>query len=143
MLPSGGRFFLQTMVFGPNVPSGTEFSLQADLDSDEYALALMSWGNPGSWLPSSLDQVAECATPHFRRVETYKSRVDYIETLKRWSQRFRRFDLPKYLLYGLMVPKLLIDGTLRLYLDALRVDRNRVCFERLLMDHYRIVFEKV
>ncbi len=94
-------------------------------------------------MPSSLDQVAECATPHFRRVETYNGRVDYIETLKRWSQRFRRFDLPKYLLYGLMVPKLLIDGTLRLYLDALRVDPNRVCFERLLMDHYRIIFEKV
>ena len=143
VLPTGGRFFLQTMVFGPNVPPGTEFSLQADRDSDEYAMALMSWGNPGSWLPSSLDQVVACADPHFRRVETYNGRVDYIETLKRWSRRFRRFDLPKYFLYGLMVPKLLLDGTLRLYLDALRVDPNRVCFERHLMDHYRIVFEKV
>ena len=142
LLPPGGRFFLQTMVFGPNVPPGTEFSLDAPRDSDEYALALMAWGNPGSWLPSSIEQVLESAAPHFDTVGTCNGRVDYIETLKRWSNRFRRFDLPKYLLYGLMLPRLAMRGTLRLYLDALRLDPNGVCFERLLMDHHRIVFEK-
>ena len=143
VLPSGGRLFLQTMVFGPNVPPGTEYSVDAPRESDEYAMALMSWGNPGSWLPQDLSQVVACAEPHFRLLQTYNGRVDYIETLRRWSRRFRKFDIPKYLIYGLMMPKLLIDGTLRLYLDALRVDPNRVCFERLLMDHFRIVFEKV
>ena len=62
--------------------------------------------------------------------------------LNRWSRRFRSFDLPKYLAYAILIPRLVLNGTLRLYLDMLRVNPNRVCFERLVMDHYRIVFER-
>jgi cyclopropane-fatty-acyl-phospholipid synthase len=142
VLPPGGRLFLQTMVYGPNMIDYDQISLDSSRDSDSYALALMEGANPGSWLPSGLDQVVETAAPHFSLVSATSGRVDYIETLNRWSKRFRSFDLPKYLVYVTLIPRLLLNGTLRLYWDVLRVNPNRVCFERLLMDHYRIIFER-
>ncbi len=142
VLPPGGRLFLQTMVYGPNMIDYEQVSLDSPRDSDSYALALMEQANPGSWLPASLDQVVETAAPHFSLVSATSGRIDYIETLNRWSKRFRSFDLPKYLVYITLIPRLILNGKLRLYRDLLRVNPNRVCFERLLMDHYRIVFER-
>jgi len=143
VLPSGSRLFLQTMVYGPNMIDYDQVSLDSPRDSDSYALALMEGANPGSWLPAGLDQVVETAAAHFSLVSATSGRVDYIETLNRWVKRFRSFDLPKYLAYATLIPRLLLNGTLRLYWDVLRVNPNRVCFERLLMDHYRIVFERL
>lgn len=142
VLPPGGRLFLQTMVFGPNMIDADAVDLHAPRDSDAYAVGLMRWGNPGSWLPANVEQVVTAAQPHFQLASSSNGRLDYIETLKRWSCNFKRFDLPKYLVYAALLPRLLISGTLRYYLDALRIDPNRVCFERLIMDHYRLVFER-
>lgn len=142
VLHPGGRLFLQTMVYGPNMIGQDQISLAAPRDSDEYALAVMAEGNPGSWLPTNLDQVIRSAAGSFKLVSADSGRLDYIETLDRWSRRFRRFDLPKYLAYASLIPRLLGSGRLRLYLNTLRINPNRVCFQRHLMDHFRILFEK-
>lgn len=143
LLPVGKRFFLQTMVFGPNKIDYDEVRLDAPHDSDSYALALMEWGNPGSWLAAGLDQVVAAAAPEFKFVTATSGRVDYIETLNRWVEAFKRFDVPKYLAYATMLPKMVISGTLGLNINFLKTNPNRVCFERELMEHYRIVFERV
>ncbi|HTZ52269.1 MAG TPA: class I SAM-dependent methyltransferase [Spirochaetia bacterium] len=143
LVPVGRRFFLQTMVFGPRMIPHGEMRLDAPRDSDSYALALMAWGNPGSWLPAGLEQVLACAAPGFALVSAESGRLDYIETLTRWMAAFKRFDLPKYLVYFSMAMRHLFDGSLGRYMDFLSINPNRVCFERLLMDHYRIVLERV
>jgi len=142
LVPVGRRLFLQTMVFGPRMIPPAEISLASPRDSDSYALALMAWGNPGSWLPSGLDQVLSCAGGHFRALSAESGRLDYIETLGRWMAAFKRFDLPKYLAYASVALHHLFDGTLGRYIDFLSINPNRVCFERMLFDHYRIVLER-
>ncbi|RYF71366.1 MAG: methyltransferase domain-containing protein, partial [Cytophagaceae bacterium] len=57
LLPIGGRFYMQTMVFGKNMPPFEAISLDADKDSDAYFLALMIAQFPGSWLPYGPEQV--------------------------------------------------------------------------------------
>ena len=131
------------MVFGPNALEYDQVSLDAPLDSDSMALALMEWGNPGSWLASGLDQVVETASPHFKMLKATSGRVDYIETLTRWMKAFKRFDLPKYLVYASLLPRLIVTGQLKINLDFMKTNPNKVCFERELMEHYRIVFERV
>jgi cyclopropane-fatty-acyl-phospholipid synthase len=143
LIPVGRRFFLQTMVFGPRMTPSEDIRLDAPRDSDSYALALMAWGNPGSWLPTGLDQIVSSAAPGFAMVSAESGRLDYIETLDRWLAAFKRFDLPKYLAYGYVALRHLFDGTLRRYADFLSINPNRVCFERQLFEHYRIVFERV
>ena len=143
LIPFGRRLFLQTMVFGPRMIPYKDISLAAPRDSDSYALALMAWGNPGSWLPTGLDQILSSAAPGFALVSAESGRLDYIETLDRWLTAFKRFDLPKYLAYGSVVLRHLFDGTLRRYSDFLSINPNRVCFERHLLEHYRIVLERV
>ncbi|HUI69933.1 MAG TPA: class I SAM-dependent methyltransferase [Spirochaetia bacterium] len=143
LIPLGRRLFLQTMVFGPRMIPYKDISLAAPRGSDSYALALMAWGNPGSWLPTGLDQILSSAAPSFAPLSAESGRLDYIETLDRWLAAFKRFDLPKYLAYGSVVLHHLFDGTLRRYADFLSINPNRVCFERHLLDHYRIVLERV
>ncbi len=142
LVPVGRRLFLQTMVFGPNMIRPEEIRLDAPRESDGYALALMAWGNPGSWLPNGLEQVTAAAAPHFSLRSAESGRLDYIETLDRWMAAFKRFDVPKYLAYGSVAMRHLFDGTLRRYVDFLSINPNRVCFERQLFDHYRIVLER-
>jgi cyclopropane-fatty-acyl-phospholipid synthase len=143
LIPVGRRFFLQTMVFGPRMIPHKDIRLDAPRDSDSYALALMAWSNPGSWLPTGLDQILSSAAPGFAMVSAESGRLDYIETLDRWLAAFKRFDFPKYLAYGSVVLRHLFDGALRRYADFLSINPNRVCFERQLLEHYRIVFERV
>jgi cyclopropane-fatty-acyl-phospholipid synthase len=143
LIPVGRRFFLQTMVFGPRMIPYKDIRLDAPRDSDSYALALMAWSNPGSWLPTGLDQILSSAAPGFIMVSAESGRLDYIETLDRWLAAFKRFDLAKYLAYGSVVLRHLFDGNLRRYADFLSINPNRVCFERQLLEHYRIVFERV
>jgi cyclopropane-fatty-acyl-phospholipid synthase len=143
LIPVGRRFFLQTMVFGPRMIPYEDMRLDAPRDSDSYALALMAWSNPGSWLPTGLDQVISSAAPWFATVSAESGRLDYIETLDRWMAAFKRFDPGKYLAYGSIALRHIFDGTLRRYVDFLSINPNRVCFERQLLEHYRIVLERV
>jgi cyclopropane-fatty-acyl-phospholipid synthase len=145
LLPDGGRMYLQTMVYGRNMIGAAE--AVAALDSlppahtDAWYLALLSRQFPGSWLPFGQEQVIRCAEPHFGLVSSESGRVDYIETITQWNARIGRHSLRKSLLKLRLVPRWLTSADFRLAF-ASGVSVNKICFERELLDHYRLTFEK-
>jgi len=141
LLPGGGRFYLQTMVFGRNMIPLERVDIRAPRDSDEWYLALMARQFPGSLLPFGSEQVIRCAAPHFRLVSSVSGRLDYIETIRQWRRRFGEPGLRKTLLKLRLVPRWLASSDFRLAFTS-GVSANSVCFERELLDHYRLVFEK-
>ncbi|GAB3277272.1 cyclopropane-fatty-acyl-phospholipid synthase family protein [Larkinella harenae] len=143
LLPVGGRFYMQTMVFSKNRVPLEQISLQAPKDSDSYAMALMIAQFPGSWLPDGLEQVVRNARPHFKLVSQSSGRLDYIETIGQWRKRFRAFQWKKYALYVSLLPRLLTNKAFQDLIAVFRRSPNRICFQRQIMDHYRLVFEKV
>jgi cyclopropane-fatty-acyl-phospholipid synthase len=140
-LPPGGRFYLQTMVFGRSMIPIEEVSIDAPRDSDAWYVALMQATFPGSFLPFGEEQIVRTADPHFRLVESSSGRLDYIETIKQWRKRFGERSLRKTLLKAQLVPKYLTSRDFRLAFTS-GVSANSVCFERELLDHFRLVFEK-
>jgi cyclopropane-fatty-acyl-phospholipid synthase len=144
LLPEGGRFYLQTMVFGRNMlPEDRigDITIDAPKDSDEWYLALMMRQFPGSWLPFGKEQIVRTAEPHLRLVSESNGRLDYIETIRQWRKRFAEPSLRKTLLKARLVPKWLTSADFRLAFTS-GVSANSVCFERELIDHYRLVFER-
>ena len=140
-LPQSGRFYLQTMVFGRNMIPPEQVGVHAPRDSDAWILYLLGCQFPGSWLPSGREQIARCAEPHFRLVESSSGRLDYIETITQWGKRTGAPSLRKNLLKLRLLPRWLRSREFR---DAFTsgVSANKICFERELLDHYRMVFEK-
>jgi cyclopropane-fatty-acyl-phospholipid synthase len=141
LLPPGGRFYLQTMVFGPRMIPVEEIDIDAPRDSDAWYLALMGRQFPGSFLPFGREQIVAAAEPGFRLVEWSSGRLDYIETIKRWRARFAEPSLRKTLLKARLVPRWLTSRDFRLAFTS-GVSANGVCFERELLEHYRLVFER-
>ena len=146
LLPPGGRFYLQTMVFGRNMIPASQIDLEAlrkipPRDSDEWYIALLGRQFPGSWLPFGAEQVTRCADPHFRLVSRISGRLDYIETINRWNARIEAPSFRKRLLKLRLLPRWLTSWDFRLAFTS-GVSANQVCFERELLDHYRLVFEK-
>lgn len=142
LLPPGGRFFLQTMVFGRNMIPESEVSVDAPRLSDAHVLGLMTATFPGSWLPYGKEQIVETAAPHFREVTSHSGRLDYIETIRQWRLRFAEFSVPKALIKLSLLPQYLTSRDFR-NAFASGISANTICFERELLEHYRIVFEKV
>jgi cyclopropane-fatty-acyl-phospholipid synthase len=142
LLPGGGRFYLQTMVFGRAMIDPERVSIDAPRDSDEFVLALMMRQFPGSFLPFGSEQVVAAAEPHFRLAARTSGRLDYIETIRQWRARFAQPSLRKTLLKARLVPRWLTSADFRLAFTS-GVSANSVCFERELLDHFRLVFEKV
>ena len=147
VLAAGGRFYLQTMVFGRSMPAAEQVDidvltgkLMPARDTDEWYLALMGRQFPGSWLPFGQEQVIRCADPHFRLVSSVSGRLDYIETIKQWNARIGARSMSKTLLKLSLVPRWLMSADFRLAFTS-GVSANKVCFERELLDHYRLVFE--
>jgi cyclopropane-fatty-acyl-phospholipid synthase len=141
LLPAGGRLYLQTMVYGRNMIPLKEVDIEAPRDSDAWYLALMAHQFPGSFLPYGREQVVECAEPRFDLVESSSGRLDYLETISQWRKRFGEPSLRKTLMKARLVPRYLTSSDFRLAFTS-GVSANSVCFERELMDHYRMVFEK-
>jgi cyclopropane-fatty-acyl-phospholipid synthase len=141
LLPEGGRLYLQTMVFGRNMIPLEEISIDAPRDSDAWYLALMGAQFPGSFLPYGQEQVVESAEPHFELVSSVSGRLDYIETIRQWRKRFAERSPRKTLLKLRLLPRWLTSADFRLAFTS-GVSANSVCFERELLDHYRLVFEK-
>ena len=142
LLAPGRRLYLQTMVFGPNMIDLDEISTDAERDSDAWYLALLGCQFPGSFLPFGQEQVVRCAAPHFRLVASTSGRLDYIETINQWSARIGAPDLRKTLLKLRLVPLWLTSKVFRLGFTS-GVAANQVCFQRELLEHYRLVFERV
>ncbi|MGA2478606.1 MAG: class I SAM-dependent methyltransferase [Spirochaetia bacterium] len=143
LLPVGGRFYLQTMVFGRNMIDYPQIDIRADRNSTAYLLAVMRRQFPGSWLPYGFEQIERTARPRFRTVNKSSGRLDYIETIHQWGMRYRSFNLKKYAVYLSLVPRWLASAELRSRLSRDQVRANRQLFEREVLDHYRIVFEKI
>jgi cyclopropane-fatty-acyl-phospholipid synthase len=145
LLPPGGRFYLQTMVFGRNMIPAAEIDMEAlravpPRDSDEWYIALLGRQFPGSWLPFGQEQVIRCAAPHFRLVSSVSGRLDYLETINRWNALIGAPSFRKILLKLELVPRWLTSPDFRLAFTS-GVSANQVCFQRELLDHYRLIFE--
>jgi cyclopropane-fatty-acyl-phospholipid synthase len=141
LLPDKGRLFLQTMVFGRNMIPLDRIDIDAPRDSDAWYLALMGRQFPGSMLPFGQEQIIGSAAPHFRLVSSTSGRLDYIETIRQWRKRFASPSVTKTLLKLQLLPRWLTSADFRLAFTS-GVSANSVCFERELLDHYRLVFEK-
>ena len=141
VLPPKGRLFLQTMVFGRKMIDPASIDIRAPRDSDAWYLALMGRQFPGSWLADGPEQIIRCAEPHLRLVSSVSGRLDYIETIRQWRERFAAPSLRKTLLKASLVPRWLTNADFRLAFTS-GVSANSVCFERELLDHYRLVFER-
>jgi cyclopropane-fatty-acyl-phospholipid synthase len=141
LLPEGGRFYLQTMVFGRNMIPVDRIGINAPRGSDAWCLALMGRQFPGSFLPYGPEQIIRSAEPDFRLVSSASGRLDYIETIRQWRKRFAAPSLKKTLLKLQLLPRWLTSADFRLAFTS-GVSANSVCFERELLDHYRLVFEK-
>lgn len=146
LLPAGGRLYLQTMVFGAHMISADRIDIDGlrrvpPRDSDEWYIALLGRQFPGSWLPFGSEQVIRGAEPHFRLVSSVSGRLDYIETIRQWNARVRARSFRKGLLKLQLLPRFLTSADFRLAF-ASGVSANQVCFQRQLLDHYRMVFEK-
>jgi cyclopropane-fatty-acyl-phospholipid synthase len=141
VLPDGGRLYLQTMVFGRNMIPIEEISTDAPRDSDAWILGLLGCQFPGSWLPLGQEQVVRCAEPSFRLISSVSGRLDYIETINQWNARIGAPSFRKTLLKLRLVPRWLTSSDFRLAFTS-GVSANKICFERELLDHYRLVFEK-
>jgi cyclopropane-fatty-acyl-phospholipid synthase len=141
LLPDKGRLYLQTMVFGRNMIPLEEIDIRAPRGSDAWYLSLMGRQFPGSFLPYGKEQIIRNAGPHFRLVSSVSGRLDYIETIRQWRKRFAEPSAKKTLLKLRLLPRWLTSADFRLAF-ASGVSANSVCFERELLDHYRLVFEK-
>jgi cyclopropane-fatty-acyl-phospholipid synthase len=141
VLPDAGRFYLQTMVFGRNKVPYEQISTEAPRDSDAWILALLGAQFPGSWLPLDEAQIARCAAPHFRLLSSVSGRLDYIQTITEWNKRIGASSTRKSLLKLRLLPRWLTSPDFRLAFTS-GVSANKVCFERELLDHYRLVLEK-
>jgi cyclopropane-fatty-acyl-phospholipid synthase len=141
VLPEKGRFYLQTMVFGRNMIPPEQVDRHAPRDSDAWYLAMMAAAFPGSWLPFGQEQVTRCAEPHFRLVSSVSGRLDYIETIRQWDKRTEAWNPRMALLKLRLIPRWLTSSNFRFAFTS-GASSNLVCFERELMDHYRLVFEK-
>ena len=141
LLPDKGRFYLQTMVFGRNMIPIEDVDRHAPRDSDAWYLAMMQTAFPGSFLPFGQEQVIDCAVPHFRLVSSVSGRLDYIETIRQWDKRTEAWTPRLALMKLRLLPRWLTDSNFRFAFTS-GESSNSMCFERELMDHYRLVFEK-
>lgn len=143
LLPTGGRFFLQTMTFTEKMLRPCAVDINADKNSDSYILALIQKHLPGSWLPYGSEMILRTAAPYFKMIFISSGRLDYIETIRQWRRMLRSFNARKYLLYLKMAIRLLRNDQFRHLIPVFIISPIKVCFEREIMEHYRIVFEKI
>jgi cyclopropane-fatty-acyl-phospholipid synthase len=117
--------------------------VNAEKGSAPHVMALMVKEFPGSWLPYGPEMVIRNASPFFKLVSKESGRLDYIETIKQWRKKFRKFNLKKYWLYASLIPKFITDREFRHQVAVFKISPNKICFEKEIMDHFRLVFEKI
>jgi len=69
-------------------------------------------------------------------------KLDYIETIRIWRKMLRSFSLRKYALYLSLILEFIRSKKFRHMYQVFRISPIKVCFEKNIMEHYRIVFEK-
>lgn len=148
LLPVGGRFYCQTMVFGPNMVKFEDIpfnktNLWKKEFTDEELMDIICRVFPGSWLPYGKEGIINPASEHFKVISAESGREDYIETMKRWTAAFKKFNFRKYLLYASYAPQYFFNQEVREWVRRFKIQANRLIFERKIFEHYRIVFEKI
>ncbi len=103
---------------------------------------MMQAAFPGSFLPFGSEQVVRCAEPHFKLVSAVSGRLDYIQTIKEWDKRTEAWTPRLAMLKLRLIPKWLTSPDFRFAFTS-GASSNLVCFERELMEHFRLVFERV
>ena len=141
VLPDRRALYLQTMVFGRNMIPLERGRIGAPRDSDAWYVALMGRQFPGSWLPLGEEQIVRCAEPHFRAGLERQRAAGLHRDDPPVGPAHRPASLHKSLLKLQLVPRWLTSADFRLAFTS-GVSANKVCFERVLIDHYRLVFEK-
>jgi cyclopropane-fatty-acyl-phospholipid synthase len=142
LLRPGGRFYLQTMTWGRNAPSVAEISLRAKKASNAYIVALAEKFYPGSWLPRDESQISESARPCFSVVASNSGRLDYMQTIQHWNQRLKVTTSNSVALFSAL-RYFLIDRNFRFKVMSLIRGSQYKCFEQEIMDHRRMVLEKI
>jgi cyclopropane-fatty-acyl-phospholipid synthase len=74
-------------------------------------------------------------------VASTSGRLDYIETITQWNRRIGAPSFRKTLFKLQLLPRWLTSSDFRLAFTS-GVSANKVCFERELLEHYRLVFQK-
>ena len=142
-LPAGGRMYLQTMMFGKKVPDPATISVKAPKGSDEWVMGLVTKLYPGSWVPTGIEQILKTAAPDFKLISENNGRLDYIETMKQWTKKVDAFSLKRSLLKLKHLGRYFTDPDFKYQVMALDHSANQLCFDREIMSHQRMVFEKV
>jgi cyclopropane-fatty-acyl-phospholipid synthase len=148
LLPIGGRFYCQSMVFGPNMVKFEDIKFgKTDLwkkdFSNEELMDIICEVFPGSWLPYGKEGLIDPASKYFKVISVDSGRLDYIETIHRWTAAFTKFNLQKYMLFASFLPDYLFDKSFRRWMRRFKIQANLHVFTREVFEHYRIVFEKV
>ena len=140
LLPAGGRFYLQTMAFGPRMIPIDEVDL-ALRAAPTRGTALMGRQFPGSFLPSARIRSSRrpCRRPGWSRAPA-AARLHRDDPPV--AQAVRRAEREEDAAQAPAAPRWLTSSDFRLAFTS-GVSANSVCFERELLDHHRIVFEKV
>ena len=148
LLSVGGRFYCQAMVFGPNMVKFEDIpfnktDLRKKVFTNEELMDIICRVFPGSWLPYGKEGLIEPAKEHFKVISVDSGRLDYIETIKRWTAAFTKFNFKKYLLFASYIPAYLTNQSFREWMRRFKIQANLLVFEREIFEHYRIVFEKI
>jgi len=148
LLPIGGRFYCQAMVFGPNMVKFEDIKFgKTDLLKKEFTneelMDIICEVFPGSWLPYGKEGLIDPAMKYFKVISVDSGRLDYIETIHRWTAAFVKFNFRKYLLFASYIPQYCFSHSFRRWMRRFRIQANLHVFTREIFDHYRIVFEKV
>ena len=98
---------------------------------------------PGSFLPFGQEQIVRSAEPALPpRLERSSGRLDYIETIRQWRAAVRRAEPARRRCSRRgWCRRWLTSADFRLAFTS-GVSANSVCFERELLDHFRLVFER-
>jgi cyclopropane-fatty-acyl-phospholipid synthase len=85
--------------------------------------------------------VIRVAEPYLGLVECSNGRLDYVETISSGVVRFAKRSMRETWLKAPLVPRYLTSREFRVAFTS-GVSATTVCFERELLDRFRLVFEK-
>lgn len=142
ILPPHGRLFLQTMVFGKNMPLLERVSSDSPKGSDEYLMHLLEKMWLDSWLPYGQEAVTRNAEG-FKLVASSNGRKDYLQTIAEWANHDNGWNLQRIWAKAKLIPMFCTSQHFRDELKALQAHAQPEAFRREIFDHWRLTFEKV
>lgn len=148
VLPVGGKLYLQTMIWGKEVPEPKKLRLDAPEGTPERILARLCKFYPGSWLPKSKDQIVKIASKRFKLLKSSNGRKDYIETQKRWNESNKILwtfptifkSVPAIMR---LLPRYCFDKDFRTQIESVFRYDTLKCLTDEIITHERMFFERI